>query len=295
MYDKDKDDCPRGFHFCEKKQECVPDGTQVADRLEQRYQRFFFKESYELDDVDKLVDEVFAGGFHTFKKRKKIENLVDAVINKTIPAGRPYDHPLKMKVTPTLDGKTEVDVDECSGPLMDNKSDEFQGSGVDDGEKAAKEENPEKVSNDINHVPNQNVHGLKKSIYGELGESWIWKAISKSKKQNAYKRFIKKAMVEHNYSSIDDIPEEDRVNFFNAVNRSWMTAREQMMIKAKGQNKEKRHGGFGRIAGAVARGGLGRIAGTKKRGGFGTIAGRPQEDEDQSGDVDKIEDDTNEE
>jgi len=49
MYDKNKKDCPRGFHFCKDKQECVPTQAGVEDKLVLKYERYFFKEGAEMD------------------------------------------------------------------------------------------------------------------------------------------------------------------------------------------------------------------------------------------------------
>ena len=224
MFSKEPHGCPRGFKWCDKKQECIPDGIVPADRLEQKYQRFFFKEGVTMEDIDKLVDEVFAGGFDHFGRVRKAEKKIDHLLDNVKTTGRPYDHPIKMKVTPTLDGKTEVDVDECAGPLI-NSASEFEGSDVDGGEQPAKEENPQKQSNDINHVPNQNVQGLKKSIHDELGEAVILKVVENAKSNPAYKSFVTKALIEFEYTA--EMPMTKKLILFNALDEAWRMVHEQ--------------------------------------------------------------------
>lgn len=285
---KDKQGCPRGFKWCPMKKECVPDRTEVADKLMVKAERYFFKEGVLTEsEVDELVDEVFAGGFAHFgkvrKAEKKIDRLLDAVnINTT---GRPYDHPIKMKVVSTPDGDVEVnvadnvgatsrpkgDIGECSGPLM-GEGDNFEGSEYDGGEQAAKEDDPKKLSNKINTVPNQNVDGLRKSLHAELGESIIWKMIAEARKDPAYKAYFQKALNKHGYKSPADIPPAKKANFFNAIDKGWTAAHEQ--IQRNKDEEEDVDEYIERPKPDRPKGGFGSIGGTKTSGGFGTIKGR---------------------
>lgn len=47
MYVNSKKDCPRGF--IRKKDKCVPEGTDVSDKLVLKYERYFFKEDKEME------------------------------------------------------------------------------------------------------------------------------------------------------------------------------------------------------------------------------------------------------
>lgn len=282
MYSNDSHGCPRGFKWCDKKQECIPEGTQVADRLEQRYQRYFFKEEITMDDIDKLVDEVFDGGFSHFGRVRKSERKIDQILD-SLETGRPYDHPLKMRVTTTLDGKSEVDVDECNDPLLDGNEKEFEGSDVDGGEIPAKEENPQKHTNDINHVPNQNAAALTKSIHDELTEEVILRVIENTKNSQAYKNFVAKALIEFEYSS--KMPIDKKLILFNALDEAWRIV--EQIKNPSGPHKQWGGGGF--IRGSDRRGGFGSIAGTTRMGGFGSIKGKPQEQEDLDDEIDDVE------
>jgi hypothetical protein len=227
MYGKGPHGCPRGFEWCDKKQECIPEGSGVDKKLKLRAQRYFFKEDNTMKDIDKIVDEVFTGGFAYFGKVRKSEKTIDRLLDNVTTTGRPYDHPLKMNISPTPDGAVEVDVDECTGPLMDSEKGEFEGSDIGIGEQPAKNDNPHKISNDINHVPNQNVRSLSKSIHDELAESAILKVIEEVKKDSAYKEYFRKALKMHGYKSPADIPADKKAAFFNKIDRGWTAAHEK--------------------------------------------------------------------
>jgi uncharacterized protein (UPF0262 family) len=116
MYDINKSDCPRGF--IRKKDGCVPEGTDVSDKLVLKYERYFFKEGKIMengcsnglkwcsvakkcvpeDDVKgkgpigqptkvkegfKLVDIAFDESFEIFTKtvkaEKKVKRILDAI------------------------------------------------------------------------------------------------------------------------------------------------------------------------------------------------------------------------
>lgn len=292
MYSKGKHGCPRGFKWCDKKEECIPEGTEASDKLKIEYQRYFFKEGNTMDNIDKLVDEVFSGGFHTFgrvrKAEKKIDMLLDNVdlgkgsINTT---GRPYDHPIKMKVVTTPDGKAEINIDdnvaatveggtleECGmGPMM-NEDDGFADSEYDEG--PAKEDDPKKVSNDINHVPNQKVGGLLKSVHDELSEATVWQMVAEMRKDVRYKRFFVSMMKENGFSSLDELP----VEFVDAVNNAWNEAWQHPIRRGGGSAYGSQAGG------GQTRGGFGSIRGSSapspRSGGYGMIKGKnEQEDE----------------
>ncbi len=343
MYDKDKHDCPRGFHWCDKKEECIPERTGVDDKLTVKAERYFFKSEVDKmlepikedgcpngfvwcpnskkcipaeaqksqgkgkgkgfgkgkgpvgvpkrEDIaiDELVDEVFDGGFAQFGKNRSVEKQVDKILDLvvsevefgkgTVATSRPYDHPVKTRVVSTLDGDSEVGVDECVGPVIAQQEDGFEDSEYDGGPE--KPDDPKKISNDINQVPNQNPGELLKSVHDELSEARIWKTIAEMRINENYKKYFKLMLKKHGYSSPADIPADKKKEFFNAVDKGW-----------KGVNEQIKRGGYGMIQRPGAdrpSGGFGSIRGTRTSGGFGSIKGRGRNEEEDVED-DELED-----
>lgn len=185
-------------------------------------------------DTDKLVDEVFEGGFDQFGKVRTAEKEIDILLEKIkdeidfgsgniSTTGRPYDHPIKAKVVPSVDGNAEVSVDECAGPMMNEEK--FEGSEY-DSDAPSKEEDPKKISNTINTVPNQNVGGLLKSIHGELSEAQLWRILAEMRINEDYKTYFKSMLKKHGYNSPADIPADKKKEFFNAVDAGWKGKKE---------------------------------------------------------------------
>jgi hypothetical protein len=220
---KDVPACPRGFHWCDKREECIPDGTGAEDKLEKRQQRYFFKEE---NKIDQLVDEVFAGGFSQFGKQRKVEKKIDRLLDALTQnddddedgmistSGRPYAAPVQMKVVTTIDGKAELS-QECGmngGPMGGS----FEDGEYDEG--PAKPDNPQKHSNDINQVPDQDAPALLNSIRRQLSEM---------KNNDAYKKYFKAALKRYGYNSPADIPADKKKQFFNAVDKGWKASHEK--------------------------------------------------------------------
>ena len=284
---KDKnDDCPRGFHWCTKREKCIPDEGGVDQKLEQRYQRYFFKEDITMKDIDKLVDEAFAGGFTTFAKQRKVEKKVDRILDSFLrdpeddmisTSGRPYDAPIQMRVVATVDGKAEISKENVMGAMKSKEG--FDDSEYDDGPE--KPDNPQKLSNDINTVPNQNPKELLKSVRDELSEGMVWKIIAEMRKDEGYKKYFTSMMKKHGYNSPADIPADKKKDFFNAVDAGWKAANEQFIRPSGGP---KTYGGGIGVRGSSTQGGFGSIRGTSSSGGFGTIKGRSNEQDDMEDD-----------
>jgi len=214
-----------------------------------------------MKDVDKLVDEVFDGGFDQFAKERKVEKKIDRILDS-----------VELTVHSTLDGK--IDVSHEDFPMGPG---EYAGSGFDDSEYdsgPSKEDNPQKISNDINHVPNQKAGELLKSVRDELSEGMVWKMIAEMRKDEKYKSYFRSMLKKHGYNSPADIPEGKKKDFFNAVDAGWKAANEQFIRPSGGT---KTYGGGIGIKGTTKRGGLGFTSGSSTKGGFGMIKGRPNE------------------
>jgi len=184
-----------------------------------------------MTDIDKLVDEAFDGGFTNFAKTRKVERKVDRIldsmveddVDENISTGRPYDHPIKMKVVPSIDGSVELrSEDMAMGPASDDS--DFDESKYDEG--PAKDDSTQKMSNDINHVPNQKAGQLFKSVRDELSEGMIWQMIAEMRKDDKYKSYFKTMLKKYGYNSPADIPKEKKKDFFNAVDSGWKASHE---------------------------------------------------------------------
>jgi len=249
-----------------------------------------------MDKIDKLVDEVFDGGFNQFGKVRKVERKIDRLLDKVdlgqgglSTTGRPYDHPIKMKVVTTVDGKAEINLAdnnsatvECMGPMMG------EGSGFEDSEFDGGPEKPDdskKISNDINQVPNQNAGALLKSVHDELSESTLWQMVAEMRKTPAYKRYFASMMERNGFKSISEMPAE----LIDGINKAWNEAW-QHPIRRGGSNAYGSQAGGGQ-----SRGGFGSIRGSsapqRPSGGFGMIKGKKeQETEDDVEGVEDVED-----
>jgi len=204
--------CPKGFVWCPNKKGCIPEGEQKSKG--QGKGKGFGQGKGPVgvpknEDVDRLVDEVFDGGFSQFGKIRSAEKQIDMLLDKvdlgkgTINiTGRPYDHPIKMRVRPTID----VDVEES--------------------EVVSKDDNPKKISNDINHVPDQDVGNLLKSVHAELNEAQIWWIINEIKINEDYKSYFSSMLKKHGYKSPAEIPADKKKEFFNAVDAGWKGKKE---------------------------------------------------------------------
>ena len=187
-------------------------------------------------ETDKLVDEVFDGGFDQFGRIRSSEKRIDILLEKLkdevdlgkgsiSTTGRPYDHPIKARVVPTLDGKAEVSVDECVGPMMnENEEEGFEGSEYDEGPEKPDDSN--KLSNKINQVPNQDVGGLRKSVHDELSEAQLWRILAEMRISEDYKAYFQSMLKKHGYNSPADIPADKKKEFFNAIDKGWKGKKE---------------------------------------------------------------------
>ncbi len=276
--------CPDGFVLCQKTNKCIPESAQKSQGKGKGKGFGQGKgpvgvpknEDITMDKIDKLVDEVFDGGFAQFGKSRSVEKQVDKILDLVvsevelgkgaISTSRPYDHPVKTKVS---NGDSEVAVDECGGPMIAQQEDDFEDSEFDAGPE--RPDNPKKSSNDINQVPNQNPGELLKSVYDELSESQIWDMVVEIRINENYKKYFKAMLKKHGYSSPADIPADKKKDFFNAVDKGWKAVKEQI-----------KRGGYGIIRRPDAdrpRGGFGSIRGTQTTGGFGSIRGRDRNEE----------------
>lgn len=200
-YDKSKKDCPRGFTMQEGK--CVPEGAGVDEKLEVKYQRYFFKgegpmETKRVAEAHDLVD-LALDEFETFGKivvaRKQVDRILDGVGKEpeidygkgTDVTGRPYDHPKKIRAS--------AEIDECGmmggGPMNKGIAQpETEEEYEDDYADAAAP--PSDGPNDISHVPNQNGKELYASVRKQMLEMQHLDEAAKSKLLGFFTKMLKK-------------------------------------------------------------------------------------------------------
>ena len=195
----------------------------INNKLELVNQRYKFKEEKSMDaikEAQKLVDTIFDEGFEVYSKIKAAEKeLTKLLDNCGIPGAhskknkkkvsefeRPYDHPLINKMG--VEGENEVETD--------SDREEY------DTDYQSQEENPQKVKNDINHVPNQDVGGLLKSVHDELAEMLNY--LKETREE--YQKFFKSMMAKHGIKNMGALPPEKKKAFFNAVDKAWKAKNE---------------------------------------------------------------------
>jgi hypothetical protein len=246
MYvNNDKNDCPRGF--IKTKSGCVPEGTDVADKLVVKYERYFFKEGKKMeckpgfrwcpitkkclpdDGVKGQGRRQARGGGQGPMGRpmKEASDLVDIafdegfeVFGKAIKA--------KKEAERILDA-----IEECGmmghGPLnkgmsdgeIEMDSDEY-GFEAEKDQEPSKEDNLTKKTNDINHVPNQQGKALYQSIRRQMSE---YKTMSEGDKSK-YKEFFDGMLRKFGVTSPSQLDDEKKKEFFNAIDKQWKAKNE---------------------------------------------------------------------
>lgn len=91
----------------------------------------------------------------------------------------------------------------------------------------------DEIENDIDHVPNQDLQALHKSVVDELTkdeltpvEESIAISISKLIREEDYRTYFKSMMKNWNIDSIDDLSDEKKKKFFDAVDKGWKAKKE---------------------------------------------------------------------
>lgn len=186
-----KSKCEKGYHWCPVKEECVSDEEEKNKGkgpmgMPKREDITMSK----IEEGNKLVDQIFDEGFEIFGKVQAAERKVDELLisekgilpkpdsfDKSIMdvSGRPYDNPTKFKYRPNP-ANVDVDVDKeenvgedwpygMGAPIEDDVADD---EGMEKEEPAEKED-PKKVQNSLNNVPNQKASVQKKDLKQDVG------------------------------------------------------------------------------------------------------------------------------
>lgn len=91
----------------------------------------------------------------------------------------------------------------------------------------------DEIENDIEHTPNQDLKALHQSVVDELTKDELTPtqeaiaiSISKLIREEDYRTFFKKMMKSWNIDSIEDLSDEKKKKFFNAVDKAWKADKE---------------------------------------------------------------------
>ena len=189
-----------------------------------------------IKDATKLVDIAFNEGFEIFGKMikaekhlQKIMDTMDLGTGNLDTTGRPYDHPSKVRVSTTIKEFDSVDPefpeDEDEYDIPDENGDEFNGTNFDaeyeEGPETA--DDPDMVTNDINHVPNQDADSLYISIVRQLGEI---RRLNEDAKEE-YKAFFDKMLNQYGVNSPAELDAEKKKEFFDKVDAAWQAKKEE--------------------------------------------------------------------
>jgi uncharacterized membrane-anchored protein YjiN (DUF445 family) len=91
----------------------------------------------------------------------------------------------------------------------------------------------DEIENDIDHTPNQDLQALHQSVVDELTKDELTPtqeaiaiSISKLIREEDYRTFFKKMMKSWNIDSIEDLSDEKKKKFFDAVDKAWKADKE---------------------------------------------------------------------
>jgi hypothetical protein len=91
----------------------------------------------------------------------------------------------------------------------------------------------DEVENEIDNVPDQDLESLHKSVVDQLTkdeltptQEAIAVSISKLIREEKYRDFFKKMMKNWNIDSIEDLSDEKKKKFFDAVDKAWKADKE---------------------------------------------------------------------
>jgi hypothetical protein len=91
----------------------------------------------------------------------------------------------------------------------------------------------DEIENEIDNVPNQDLKALHQAVVDELTkdemtptQEAIAISISKLIREEDYRTFFKKMMKSWNINSIEDLSDEKKKKFFNAVDKAWKADKE---------------------------------------------------------------------
>lgn len=152
-------------------------------------------------------------------------------------SSRPYDHPIKagskLSIEQIFPGFIHGDFTNNDGIESiakkvqnpdEDENEEWQDSEYDEG--PAEEDNDQKLENDINTVPNQNADELYDDIKDEMLGEMIDNVLKEEERGEEYKKYFDSMLSKYGVSSIGELDEEKKKEFFTAVNKGWKSKEE---------------------------------------------------------------------
>ena len=251
MYNTSKDNCPRGFYFCKDKQECVPERSEVGDKLQLKYERYFFKEEKTMeqkcykgfrwcpithkcvpDDDSKMkgrkqgrgqgsgpIGKPYKETFEILDKKKEVENKLEKLLGLIkYEKDNKDDEELGTATISTsrpydhpIKARMNVDIDE-SDDISGILPGEDEYDEYDDGE-----------ANDIPHAPNQHGGTMYSQIIKQMSE---YHSLTEDKKSD-YKEYFNNMLKQFGVSSPSELDDSKKKDFFNKVDAGWKAKNEK--------------------------------------------------------------------
>jgi len=195
-----------------------------------------------LSVANKIIDKIFDEGFETFGKKvsalKKVDDILLAekeILPKPVSmdktymdiVGRPYDNPNQFRFK---SDNIEVEFDDetigedwpygMGEPIEDDvpPDDTYDDMGE---EEPAENEDPKKVQNKLNNVPDQSLIAMRNALRKEFGGKPTMES------SDAYKKHFRRMMKKWGIKDPADLGSDaKKKEFFNAVDRSWKAENE---------------------------------------------------------------------
>jgi len=169
-------------------------------------------ENKTIDEANNLLDQ-------TLEEVKDSQNpeyqaalkLADGIL-ENIGANHPYDHPKSLRVTTNLDGTTDEFADE----------EEME-------EDPAARDHPDKETNSLNNVPNQDAESELDAMKMDIGEAYhtiIRYNIKKIKENAEYKKFFQSMLAKYGVKSPSELSGDKKKAFFNTIDKGWKAKKE---------------------------------------------------------------------
>lgn len=163
--------------------------------------------------AEQLVDEILSeDGFEIYKKTKSAMTRLDKLMENYFNNEDENDKP-------------------CCGDEHDEEQEEdedFKGSEYDGGEGPAHEFDEDKLENDINHVPNQDIQDLFDDVRDEMmDEEEITEQEETESKGEKFRTYFKSLLSQYGVESPDDLDEEQKKEFYNKIEKNWQTDEEK--------------------------------------------------------------------
>lgn len=145
---------------------------------------------------------------------KDLNTEMEVMLDNLLDNMGPYHHPGKMI---DITGSAEDDVEGIENEEMPENG-------------PSEEDNPNKETNSLNNVPNQDAVTLLTALKKDIGESFFKYLIGKSailvRENDAYKNHFKSMLAKWGAKTPADIPADKKKEFFNAVDKSWKAKNE---------------------------------------------------------------------